>query len=483
MNQNRMHQYKKGFCVCKALVRLNCFSRVRATFLSFLALTLMTHINVFSQSELMLPIFQDVFQSSYLSPTVRPEHAVSIGLPGISSVYTQVINNGFVPSAVAKKGIDTIFLSTEKILDNLRDVNLLNLSADIDIFHLRLRIYNWTCWLGVRQRHSLSFYYPKDLFDFTLRGNKHLVGKTIDFSGLGLNANLHREYSFGISTELNKWTIGGRISLLQGLSSLYLKPKMIKATIDEEDFDHNFEMDAILYSAGVPFTEDQMLNTDVFSDTDWLIGYMSRFRNPGASLAFGLSYKLNQKTSISFSFSDVGLIYWNDSTINYRAKGLTTFNGLDGLTSWLNGGELDIDTALNTFRKNLTGEEFEGSFTTWLHPKFYLSTNYQLSNRTYVGAQLYATINRRIYPALAVGISQGFGRYLNFALTASMNQRTFTNLGFGMLIKPGPLQIYLGLDNFYSPLIDPLTFTNMNFRFGINLVFGRVKTPQGLPYR
>jgi hypothetical protein len=51
------------------------------------------------------------------------------------------------------------------------------------------------------------------------------------------------------------------------------------------------------------------------------------------------------------------------------------------------------------------------------------------------------------------------------------------------MIKPGPFQIYLLADNIYAPLVDPLTFTNMNFRFGVNMVFGRVKTPQGLPYR
>jgi len=32
-------------------------------------------------------------------------------------------------------------------------------------------------------------------------------------------------------------------------------------------------------------------------------------------------------------------------------------------------------------------------------------------------------------------------------------------------------------------LADPLTFTNLNFRVGMNLVFGRVKTQQGLPFR
>lgn len=50
------------------------------------------------------------------------------------------------------------------------------------------------------------------------------------------------------------------------------------------------------------------------------------------------------------------------------------------------------------------------------------------------------------------------------------------------MIKPGPLQIFAIVDNAY-PLINPLSTTNLNARVGINLVFGRVKQPEGMPFR
>jgi len=448
----------------------------------FLAIALSAY-SLKAQSELTLPLFDDVFQSSYLKPTVRPEHTISIGLPGISSVYVQGIHNGFVPNSVISNARDTNWFSPSSLLGELSDQNMVFANADVDIFHLRIRVHNLDYWFGIRQRHSLSFFYPKDLMSMAVLGNANMVGEDIDFGYLGLNANLHREYTFGMATEYNSWVFGGRVSLLQGLSSLYLKPATLQLNIEDDMYAHTFASDAILYSAGIPLTEDKMPNEALFQNTEWLISYLTRFRNPGASFALGVTYKYDQRTSFSFSVSDLGFIHWNDSTANYKVRGDSPFQGVDALGDFLYGRDIDIDSTINAFRSNFDDEEFEQAFTTWLSPKFYLSANYQLARRTHLGFQFYGIVNRRFYPAFSLGVTQGIGRAFNLALTGSFNQRTITNLGFGLMVKPGPFQIHMLADNYFTPLVDPLTFTNLNFRFGFNLVFGRVKTAKGLPYR
>ncbi|NLH55406.1 MAG: hypothetical protein GX467_00905, partial [Rikenellaceae bacterium] len=102
-----------------------------------------------SQSELTLPMLPGVFQSSYLIPTVRPEHSMSLGLPGISSIYIQTIHNGFVPNSVVEVS-DSIIIDPKKVPDEMSDQNMIFANADIDLFHLRLRIYNTNYWVGVR---------------------------------------------------------------------------------------------------------------------------------------------------------------------------------------------------------------------------------------------------------------------------------------------------------------------------------------------
>lgn len=458
----------------------------------------MAGVGLNAQSEITLPMFQNVFQSSYLIPTVKPEHTLSIGLPGLSSVYVQTIHNGFVPKSVFKN--DTLYVS--ELVNELSDQNMLYTNADLDLFHLRIRVYNWNWWVGVRQRHSISLFYPKDLLKLSLQGNKPFVGSTMDFGGLGLNVNLYREYTFGLSTELNNWSFGGRISLLQGFSCLYFKPNKLQVYIDDTDYNHTVSSDGTLYSAGIPSDiinsiidglapdwhpgEENEEEPEVqFPDfnVEWITDYLTRFRNPGTSLSFGASYTYEQRATISFSFSDVGFIYWSDSTRNYRIKGQSTFEGIDALGGFLTGNEISFDSTLNAFRNNFNDDDFEEPFITWLPPKFYLTLDYKLARRTNIGFQFYSVINRKFYPAYSIGITQGIGRSFSLALSGSFNQKTMTNLGFGLMVKSGPVQTFILADNYYTPLVDPLTFTNFNIRFGMNLVFGRVKTPQGLPYR
>lgn len=456
-----------------------------------LIVLMLVGFNLLAQSELTLPLFENVFQSSYLKPTVRPEHTISIGLPGI---YVQGINNGFVPKSVTYIENDSTRLDPTLIPNELLNTNMIFTNADIDLFHLRLRIYNWDYWIGVRQRHSLSFFYPKDLVSMAIEGNASKVGETLDFGSLGFNGSLYREYTFGMATERDKWVFGGRVSLLQGLSNAYLKPQMMQGFIEDDMYGHSVTANAVLRTSGLPLNEEFMPKDSLFSNTEWLIGYLTRFRNPGASLSFGVTYNLDQRTSFSISVNDIGFIHWSDSTRNIRVKEEFSFEGIDGLADFLYSGEFlkgrfyregkfDTDSALNTIKKYLQDEEYEEAYTTWLSPTFYLAANYKLARRTNIGFQFYGVYNRTFYPAFSVGVTQGFGRTLNLAFSGSFNQRTITNVGFGLMVKPGPVQIYLIADNLYSPLVDPFTFTNLNLRAGVNLVFGRVKTQQGLPYR
>lgn len=444
----------------------------------------------YAQSELTFPFMRNVFQTTYLNPAARSEHKISIGLPGMSSIYIQSISNGFVPNSVVTRISDTLRIDPNKLVDQLADQNMIFANVDVDLFHLKIRFYNTDLWLGVRQRHNFSFFYPKDLFALAVKGNSEMIGQKMDFGTLGFDLSLFREYTLGMSTEYDKWIFGGRVSLLQGLSNMYLKPNDLYATIEDDMFNHTFVGDAVVRTAGIPITYDRYgaissLNTDLFSNTEWLTSYLKRFRNPGASISLGASYKFDSRTTFSLSFSDIGFINWNDSTLNYRVKdnGEAFFNGVDAIGDWLRGNEFNADSTLAEFLKNFDDEEFEGSYTTWLAPKMYVTASYQLARRTHLGFQFYGVMNRRFYPAFTMGFSQGIGRVFSLALTGSFNQRTITNLGFGLVIKPGPFQIYMLADNYFTPVVDPLSFSNLNFRFGVNLVFGKVRRQTGISYK
>ena len=441
-------------------------------------------ISAGAQSELTLPFMNNLFQSTYLNPVVRSEHAISIGLPVLSSSYFQVIHNGFVPRSFMEIDGRTLTISPESLEKQVRNRNMLHANAGFDLFHLKMRIDNWDFWYSWRVNSDVSFFYPKSLISLAIEGNTQYAGDAMDLTPFGWNGSLYKEHSFGAATEYGRWVFGGRASLLFGLTNAYLKPDLFEIGVVDEMYALSASSDATLRTSGIPGDSFENVNFDQFSDINNTLNYFTRLKNPGFALSGGASYDYDDRTKFTFAFSNLGLVSWSDSTKIFSLKGETEFSGFDIFSDLLAGNEIEADTLLQDFLDNFDAEEqADMRYRTWLAPRFYLAANYRLASRTHVGVQFYSVINRGYYPAVSAGITQGLGRTLNVALSISANQRTVSNIGFGLIIKPGPFQIYMLADNIYSPLVDPLTFTNFNLRLGMNLVFGRVNTIQGLPYR
>jgi len=433
-----------------------------------------------AQPELTLPFMQSVFQSSYINPTVVPEHSFSLGIPG-SSVFAQFVSNGFIPKNMFDYRNDTMHANLNSMLNDMGDNNLLYFAENADIFHIRTKVLNGFFWFGIRQNSTFSFNYPKDLFSLVIQGNEQFAGSSLDLSSMKINVMLYNEYTFGMMKEFPKWIFGGRISVLQGLSNVRFNPTVLKVNIDDETYAHVATADGKVETAGLPHNSDGDVDFDPVDGT-WLTNYLTNFKNKGFALSGGVTYKYDDYTRLSFSFYDLGFITWKDSIQTYTINGQTNFDGFDILTNFLNDTDMKLDSLLDDMKDDFDRDTVTTKYRTWLNPKFTFSATYNIFSRTQVGFSFNALINQKLYPSLTLGVSQGVGRFFNIVGTASYNYRTISNLGVGLMIKPGPFQFFTVVDNTY-PLINPLKVTNLNVRVGLNFVFGRIKQPDGLPFR
>jgi hypothetical protein len=444
--------------------------------LLILILNIGLFVNAKAQSELTLPFMTDIFQSSYINPTVLPEHSVSIGLPGMSSVYFQAITNGFVANNFMYFK-DSMHVDLNKFVAELKEQNMINSNTSVDLLHIRMKIRNGFYWVGVRTNFNMSFMYPKELFAFPIEGNVSFIGKNMDFSNLKIDATLYNEYSFGMAKDYNRWTFGGRISLLQGLSNIQFDPKSFNILMDSTTYQNTGNADAQLNIAGIPRNSAGDPSFDHVQNGNYITNYLTNFKNRGYSLSAGVAYKPNDRLNFSVAFSDLGYINWKDSVTNYTLNGSSTLP-LDIVSSMLNNKKISLDSIIDQFSRDTINK----SYRTYLHPKYLASASYRVFRRTTIGISASGVYNKKLYPAYTFGISQGVGRFFNLLATASYNQRTIKNLGLGLLLKPGTFQFYVIVDNAY-PLINPLYTTNVNVRVGLNFVFGRIKPSVGLPYR
>lgn len=430
-----------------------------------------------AQPEVTLPYMRNVFQATYVNPTIIPEHTFGFGF----SVFGQAISNGFLPKNFLNYRNDTMHVNLNSLLGDMNDKNLLYVGQNADLFHMRAKILNSYIWFAFRQNATVTLQYPRELFSLAIEGNKPYVGSTLDLSNLNANASVYNEYTFGFLKDFPNWTFGGRISLLQGLANVSFDPSLLKIDIDTAMYYHTASADGQLRTAGIPKNAAGEPSFDHI-DGQWITNKLTGFQNEGLAIAGGVTYKQDERMRISFSFYDIGFITWKDSIQTYTLKGQTEFKGLDILGDLLAGRDVNTDSIFQKIEDDFTRDTIYQSYRTWLNPKFNFTASYDLAKRTTLGVTFAAFYNKRLYPSVTLGLSQGIGRFFNVVATASVYQRSIPNLGVGLLIKPGPFQIFVVADNLY-PAIDPLAFTNANVRVGLNLVFGRINQPEGLPYK
>ncbi|MDI3526290.1 MAG: hypothetical protein PWR03_473 [Tenuifilum sp.] len=442
----------------------------------FIAILLVTTYIAKAQPEVTLPYMHNVFQASFVNPTIMPEHTFSTGF----SVFGQAISNGFQPTNFMSYRTDTMYVNLNSLLGDMNDKNMIYLAQNADLFHIRAKVLSSYFWFAIRQNSSVTLQYPSDLFRVAIEGNQPFVGSSIDLSNLKSDISFYNEYTIGYLKDLPRWTFAGRISILQGLANLNFNPDVLKVEIDTA-FAHTGVADARMRTAGLPHNADGDINFDGVDD-QWALNKFSSFANKGFAISGGATFKYDERLNLSFSFYDLGFIKWKTDVQTYTLKGQSSFSGFDILSDLLAGNDFDVDSVLQDMEDDFTRDTISSSYTTWLNPKFNFTANYQLARRTMVGVTFAAFVNRRFYPSVSIGISQGVGRFFQVVGTASVYQRSIPNLGVGLVFKPGPFQFFVVADNL-RPIAKPLSFTNANVRVGLNLVFGRVYQPQGLPYK
>ena len=448
-------------------------------FLSFWSLA------AYSQGEMTLPIIEHVYQSSYYIPTAMPDHKVSIGLPGLSSVKIGFVNTGFLPTSGLELQNNIQVLNVNKFIQNMPSNNLLNFDAQTDFFHIRIKRRNSFVSLDAGNTTQFNSYIPKSLFEFgTLDWTKpnSTEGRTFDFSNLNASLISYNHYSIGINKIFKHFNVGGRLNLLQGLASSEVKSENLQLAVSSNAISIN-------NSLNVNTSGSKSLQNDPSRAS-------TQFKNLGGSIDLGFTYKIRERLFLGVSANNLGFIQWNndlDNTKYYQTQTNGPFKGVDVFGPILRGDSLNVkivDSLKTHFKTGTDSSNKRSSYRTWLTPRVYLSVNYKITNRFNVTAlvKLEKYIDWRY--ALTLGAQYKFGRFLSVTATSTYQFETIS-FGGGIVIKPGPFQIYVVGDNLFSTLYNvdkiggspipvplPYDARMLNLRVGINFVLGRILDPK-----
>ncbi len=446
--------------------------------------------NLSAQESTTLMFMKGMSQSDLMNPALHNDSSkVVIGLPGMSGMYFDV-NSGFLSSDLMHKGTgilaDSLVIDIEKFHNSLSTTNPIQQHFSMPIFYLGIRIKKSFFSIGITEKEVAQFTFAKSLVTFIKDGNAPYMGQNFNLGDMNMDAFHYREFALGYSNELikNKLTVGGKAKILYGKMAMQTERMNLKVETAADGSYLNLNADMkINFSAPVTVEFDEEnyftgINGDDVDPKD----YMLQTGNTGLAFDLGAVYKLTPKITLSGSIIDLGKISFKEDLNNLNYGSTYKWEGIDFSKSidesqedYVDPADL-VDDEMKKIEKSFRPQKSEfGSepFDVSIPMKIYLGGTYEVNKNINVG------LLDRIYKngnvsqnTLTLSANTLIGNFLSLSGSYSMIGNSTKNLGLGMAIRLGYMQLYLVGDNALA-IADPSKVEYANLRFGLNYLFGR----------
>ena len=423
--------------------------------------------------------FDAVPQSVWLNPALQPKAKVAVGFPAISSLYLNFHNTGFTAGDLFEKGTD-INENKDRVLRNLRNDDYIALEQRNELLFVGVEMNKGYLSLGVRQQLDFQLTYPADflrlLNDGT--GDSTVVYKDFSLDEFNVNANAYLTYHVGYSHHFmnDKLIAGLRFKYFSGIGNVKTDMNQAYFRVNQQaPYSYTIRSDFTIHTGGFDsYTDDDEDKDGGDFVNDKLLGS----KNKGIGFDLGFQYEVDDRLSVAGSILDLGsYIKWDDDLKDYQTDTSFFFDGFDvivDVNDTANFAEDLLDSLENTFDfKETKGR----SYTTYMNTRFILSARYKLTKRHSFGLQLYGEQRRsyddRFIGAVTLNYYGDLTRWFQWKLSYTMHEDTYDNMGLGISLKGGPIQLYLIGDNLLD-IAGPKNFQQINFRMGLNVaIFGR----------
>jgi len=451
-----------------------------------------------------LYFMQGVPQSNRLNPAYQPDCNFYIGIPFLAPLRTEETsspyawNDIFYPHPSEDSLISFLHPLGDKeaFLNKLEPANYLTSHSGTSILSVGFRTDIGFFSVDVTTRFEGSAYIPGDLGWLVLKGAED--GRTYELDGLGTDLWGFDEISAGWSGAiLDNLKVGARAKLLFGIGNLSTLNSNLSITTSEDNWHIQSDMHfaASLPFADVTYDDEGMISDITLKDeldnlNPWqLPKYAFNARNFGLGIDLGVEYQAVDKLMLSASIIDIGYIKWKDETHEMNYKTEFDFPGFEIDPLELSDDftfEEYIDSAFSQLSDSLYDFlEFTpgGVYTRRLNTKLYVGASYSVTPKINLGILSRTDfLGQRVTEQVTASANFALNRLLNLTLSYSYIQSYFNNIGGGLSLNAGPVNLYLISDNALNLIFWPQETRAVNVWFGVNLLFGYKNEDRPLVY-
>jgi len=452
-------------------------------------------ISVVAQVNNTLYFMHGVPQSNRINPAYQPDCGFYFGFPMLAPLRAELSSSSLAWEDVIYQHPNEpdsliTFLhplgSKEAFLNKLEPVNFVASDLGTSLISVGFRTGAGFFTLDVITRWDGNIYYPGDLARLMISGADE--GDSYELDGIGADLMAFDEISVGWSKEiLDRLTVGVKAKMLFGIGDLSTISSDLSVSTSQDvwNIQSDMQFNASLPFAEVSYDEDGLMEDVVINDDfenpsfSSLSKYMLNTNNLGLGLDLGLEYRPIEPLQISVSLVDLAYIRWKDEVhqVDYATE--YDFTGLE-----LNPFDLSedyafedyLDSTLTQMSDSLMGFlEFTpgGAYSKRLNTKLYAGVSYYVTPKINFGLLSRTDfLNGKVAEQLTASANFTTGRFLNLTLSYSYMNAYFKNIGAGLSINAGPLNLYLISDNALNAVFWPEEARSVNLWFGFNFLFG-----------
>ncbi len=427
---------------------------------------------------------QGIPQSLQSNPALQPNVNFYLGFPAASSVYLGAFHSGFALQDLIKRNemSETFYVNEQSMLATLKDRNFLTAEYSHEWFTFGFRSGENYYSFNLSDHISGRFAYPKDLMYLLLEGNYYFVeqDRPANFAGLSMDMLHYREAGLSFSRNWSdNFSTGIRAKFLQGQANVVFKESILDITTQPSYFELLLESD-LRFNTNLPFAVaplDSLGSSDYvdFSNDEEIISYLTNSSDRGFAVDLGVVYKPFDRFTVAASARDLGFVNWRSNPENFRLSGNFEFEGLELNDFFAEEGQFDSESFTDSIVDLFSREETANEYSLMLPTKLFASVAFDLTDMHKLavlgGGQFYSGV---FYPSFTASYNFQPISHFGTALSYSVINGNFNNVGFGAHLDLAFLQLYLVFDNFFGAT-RPHTLQTFTVHFGVNIVAGHKK--------
>ncbi len=406
--------------------------------------------------------------SDYYNPSMHLQYNGYVGIPGISHVNAALTNTSArYKNIYVSNNNGNININLNNFVSKLSNKkNMLNTNVAVNIIDFGFRTKPIRFSFSYRIRMDEYCSYNKDLVALPVHGNMSYLGPDNPARPeLRLSMNAYQEFALGMQVDINSCLyLGFRPKLLFGIANI--KTRNANATLYTDPEDYTLTMNygieyytstAIPYSIGINHDGD----LDINFETENIMNNLGKsFKNMGAALDLGMTYRINNMFGVAASVLDLGFIRWNhnckrtygtvnEANPNYH-DGNLVFNGIlqDVMEQYSGESESALDVVHKFFPIEKTNIK---SYTSVLAARFLVEGYCNLGKHHRLSALFQGRIvNKQFIPSFTVAWNGNFLNYFDLCVSYTVAKRSYTNLGLGVGFNLKIFHLYVVTDNIFG---------------------------------